>query len=175
MRKLTYHVASTLDGHIADADDGVAAFPHHGDHVDEYVAALRTYDTILMGRRTYEFGLRLGVTDPYPWAETYVASTTMTASPDLRVQVTAEDPRELVRRLKQRDGGSPIYLAGGGLLARTLLDAGLVDEVIVKLNPVLLGGGIALAPGLAAAVPLRLRSTKVHDAGVVVLRYAVVA
>lgn len=56
MRKLVYHVASTLDGFIADADDGVAAFPHHGD----YVASLRSYDTIVMGRRTYELGLREG-------------------------------------------------------------------------------------------------------------------
>lgn len=174
MRKLTYHVASTLDGFIADAEDGVAAFPHRGDHVDEYVATLRTYDTIVMGRRTYEFGLRLGVTDPYPWAETYVVSTTMTASPDLRVRITSEDARALVRRLKQREGSS-VYLAGGGHLARSLLGAGLVDEVIVKLNPVLLGGGIALAPGLASPVPLTLRSTKVHAAGVVVLRYAVAA
>ncbi|MBL9027460.1 MAG: dihydrofolate reductase [Myxococcales bacterium] len=171
MRKLTYHVASTLDGFIADAQDGVAAFPHHGDHVDEYLATLRTYDTIVMGRRTYEFGLRLGVTDPYPWAETYVVSSSMTASPNPHVQITSEDARDLVRRLKSRDGG-PVYLAGGGRLARSLLDAGLVDEVIVKLNPVLLGGGVALAPGLTAALPLSLRSAKVHASGVVVLQYA---
>ncbi len=108
MRKLTYHVASTLDGFIADAQDDVAAFPHHGDHVDEYLATLRTYDTIVMGRRTYEFGLRLGVTDPYPWAEAYVVSSSMTTSPDPHVQITSEDARDLVRRLKSRDGG-PVY------------------------------------------------------------------
>lgn len=49
----------------------------------------------------------------------------------------------------------------------------MVDEVIVKLNPLLLGGGVALAPGLTAALPLSLRSTKVHASGVVVLRYAI--
>jgi dihydrofolate reductase len=76
-----------------------------------------------------------------------------------------------VRRLKSGDGG-PVYLAGGGRLARSLLEAGLIDELIVKLNPVLLGSGIALAPGLATSVPLVLRSTKTHDSGVVVLRYS---
>jgi dihydrofolate reductase len=170
MRTLTYHVASTIDGFIADTDDGVGAFSNHGDHVDEYLATLRSYDTVVMGRRTYEFGLRFGVEDPYPWADTYVVSSSRTADPERRVHVTAEDPCDLVRRLKGRGGGAG-YLAGGGLLARSLLDAGLVDEVIVKLNPVLLGGGVPLAPALRSAVPLALRSTKVHASGVVVLRY----
>lgn len=68
--------------------------------------------------------------------------------------------------------GGPVYLAGGGRLARSLLEAGLIDELVVKLNPVLLGSGIALAPGLSTSVPLVLRSTKTHDSGVVVLRYS---
>lgn len=173
MRRLSYHVASTVDGFIADVDHGVGALAHEGDHVADYMAALRGYQTIVMGRRTYEFGVRLGVTDPYPWAETIVFSRTMTASPELRVRITAEDPVVAVHGLKAQEG-STIYLCGGGELARTLLDAGLVDEVIVKVSPTLLGGGIGLAPRLAGPRPLRLRSTKVHASGVVVLGYDVV-
>lgn len=173
MRALVYHVASTLDGFIADTEHGVSAFPTEGDHIPEYLAALKSYGAVVMGRRTYDFGLRFGVTDPYPWLDTYVVSRSMTESPNARVQI-ADDGVALVRRLKDAEGG-PIYLAGGGELARALFDAGLVDEVVVKLNPVLLGAGIAMAPHLASVTKLRLRSTKVHDVGVVVLRYEVTA
>ncbi len=173
MRTLVYHVAATLDGFIADTEHGVSAFPTEGDHVEEYVAALRSYEAVVMGRKTYDFGLRFGVTDPYPWLDTYVISRSMTESPSARVQI-ADDGVALVRRLKDAPG-KPIYLAGGGELARALFDAGLIDEVVVKLNPVLLGAGVPLAPNLGSPMPLRLRSSKVHDVGVVVLRYDVAA
>ncbi|MGK4006217.1 dihydrofolate reductase family protein [Sorangium sp. So ce1036] len=172
MRKLTYHVAATVDGFIARSDGGVDCFAHEGDHVTEYLAALKAYDAVVMGRRTYEFGLKLGVTDPYPWMDTYVVSRTMKESPDARVKLVAEDAAGAVRRLKEQQGGD-IYLCGGGELATCLFDAGLVDEVILKVAPVLLGGGIALSPGLRAAAQLDLVSTKVHRSGVIVSRYAV--
>jgi dihydrofolate reductase len=173
MRSLVYHVAITLDGFIADTEHGVSAFLTEGDHIPEYLAALKSYEAVVMGRKTYDFGLRFGVTDPYPWLDTYVVSKSMTESPSPRVQI-ADDGVALVRRLKEASGG-PIYLAGGGELARGLFDAGLVDEVVVKVNPALLGAGIPLAPRLASTTKLRLRSTKVHDVGVVVLKYDVVA
>lgn len=172
MRKLKYHVATTVDGLIAQGDGGVDCFLFEGEHVAEYLAALKAYDAVVMGRKTYEFGLKLGVTDPYPWMDTYVVSRTMKESPNERVKIVADDAAGAVRRLKEQQGGD-IYLCGGGELATCLFDAGLVDEVILKVNPVLLGGGIALAPGLRAATHLELLSTKVHRNGVVVLHYAV--
>jgi dihydrofolate reductase len=174
MRKLVYHVATTVDGFIADLRHEVGCFLHEGDHVVDYVAALKAYDTIVMGRRTYEFGVRLGVTDPYPWADTYVCSRTVTAEADLRVTITDEEPATLINRLKEREG-TAIYLAGGGELAQSLFDAGLIDELILKVNPVVLGSGVPLAPRLASPKALRLRSTKVHAGGVAVHHYEVVA
>ncbi|MBK6696871.1 MAG: dihydrofolate reductase [Myxococcales bacterium] len=172
MRKLVYYVATTVDGFIADEHHSVDALTNQGDHVTEYVDALKTYDTIVMGRRTYEFGLRFGVTDPYPWAETVVFGGLADAPPHPRVRFTREDPVGVIEALKLREG-SPIYLCGGGRLARTLFDAGAVDELIVKISPVLLGSGIPLTMGLGKSVPLRHRSSKVHDVGVVVTRYEV--
>ena len=68
MRVLKYHVALTVDGFIAHEDGSVDRFVHEGEHVTEYLESLRNdYDVVVMGRRTYEFGLRYGVTDPYPW------------------------------------------------------------------------------------------------------------
>ena len=87
-------------------------FPHEGEHIPEYMAALRTYDAVVMGRRTYDFGLNVGVTDPYPWMETYVFSRTMKESPNPRVKVVAEDAPGVVpfgpsRTSKLRPVGRP--------------------------------------------------------------------
>jgi dihydrofolate reductase len=56
MRPVHYLVAVTLDGFIADPEGGVDAFVAEGDHVDHYLATIRRYDTVVMGRKTYDFG-----------------------------------------------------------------------------------------------------------------------
>src|SRR5215210_6877217 len=82
MRGLKYHVATTVDGFIGHEDGSVDGFVAEGDHATEFLESLQNdYDVVLMGRKTYEFGLRLGVTDPYPWLEQYVFSRTMKKSP----------------------------------------------------------------------------------------------
>ena len=79
MRSVQYHVAITPSGLIAEPDGGVGCFDltPPGEHLDDYLQSLRAYDTILMGRGTYEFGLKLGVTDPYPWARCLVFSRSL--------------------------------------------------------------------------------------------------
>jgi dihydrofolate reductase len=192
MRKLKYHVAMTLDGFIAREDDSVDFFPNLSppDHVMDYFDDLASaYDTVIMGRGTYEMGLKVGVTDPYPSLETHVCSRSLKESPDPRVHLVREDVIGFVRELKSRPGqqkdmsrivraaqlsvGKDIYLCGGGLLATTLFDAGLIDEVLIKLNPVMIGAGKALAPRLSPLVGLELLSTKVYGSGVVLLHYNV--
>ncbi|WP_224248803.1 dihydrofolate reductase family protein [Hyalangium gracile] len=177
MKKLKYHLASTVDGFIATENHTIEAFMQdrlvkESEHVADYMASFATYDTVLMGRRTYEFGLKLGVTDPYPAMETYVFSRSMKESPNPRVKVLSDDPAGVVRRLKEREGRD-IFLCGGGELASLLFAAGLVDEVLIKLNPLLLGSGIPLSPKLQNFVDLELLSTKVYKNGVVLLRYSV--
>jgi len=165
-------VATSVDGFIARTDHTFDCFPMEGAHVDDYLETLKAYDTVVMGRRTYEVGLRAGVSDPYPWMDTWVFSRTLGSSPSPRVRVVAEDPTLTVRRLEEGDGG-PIYLCGGGALASSLFAAGLVDSVWVKLNPMVLGDGVPFAPGLRAQPRLTLTGTERYDSGVVLLRYDV--
>lgn len=172
MRKLTYHVASTLDGFICRRDGSFDFFSTEGSQVDDYLATLRTYDTVLMGRRTYEPALAAGVSDPYPWLKTCVFTRTPPADANPRIQFVRSEAAGFVRSLKAEECG-PIYLCGGAALASTLLSEGLVDEILVKLNPILLGDGVPLAPTLQRATALELRSTKVYANGVVLLQYAV--
>jgi len=172
-RKLVYHVAATLDGFIAGADDSFDFFPQQGDHIPDYLQTLQTaYDTAIMGRRTYEVGLKYGVADPYPFLETYVLSSSLGESPSPRVKVSALAPAELLRSLRTQPGRD-IYLCGGGELARVCFAEQLIDELWVKLNPLLLGHGIPLVAPLAVPLPLRLLATKSYESGVVLLRYEV--
>jgi dihydrofolate reductase len=177
-RKLKYHVAMSLDGFIAREDGTTDCFPGdlQAEHVQDYLGSLAlAYDTVLMGRETYAVGLKAGVTDPYAPMDTYVFSRTLTESPHPRVHLVRDEAARFVRELKARPGkswdlkgamqaldvqlGKDIYLCGGGALAASLFEEGLVDEVLVKINPVLLGSGKPLVSRLPRDTPLELLSS----------------
>ncbi|HJQ71539.1 MAG TPA: dihydrofolate reductase family protein [Blastocatellia bacterium] len=173
MRKLKYHVATTVDGFIAHEDHTVDGFIAEGEHVIDYLESLRNdYDTVLMGRRTYEFGFQFGVTNPYPWMKQYVLSRTMERSPDENVEVVSKDIIDFVRGLKEGTGKA-IYLCGGAELAGALIAERLIDEIILKVNPVVFGSGIPLFSGPIKQTDLELTGSKVYANGVILLTYRV--
>ena len=174
MQRLVYYVATSIDGNIARPDGSFDFFVNEGEHVTEYLAALKTFDSVIMGRRTYEVGTKLGVTDPYPWLRTYVVSRSIGTSPDPNVTVVSDGVVELVRSLKaQGERGRGIYLCGGGELAAHLLEHELIDEIVLKLSPTIAGDGIPVIGKMERPTPLELVDCKVHESGVVVLRYRV--
>ena len=173
MRKLKYHVATTLDGFIAHQDHTVGGFMDEGEHVTDYFNSLKNdYDVVLMGRRTYEFGFQFGVTDPYPWMKQYVFSRTMEKSPDPNVELVSEDVIDLVTNLK-KGAGKDIYLCGGGGLATALLAEDLIDEIVLKVNPILFGTGVPLFSETIKQIDLELISSKNYQNGVLLLQYSV--
>jgi dihydrofolate reductase len=173
MRKVIYHVASTVDGFIGHEDHGVDGFIQDGEHTNDYLKALKNdYDLVFMGRNTYDFGVRLGVTNPYPWMKQYVFSSSLDQNPNEHVELVSGDPRELVQNLKDQ-AGKDLYLCGGGDLAARFLNAGLLDEIVLKLNPVLFGTGIPLFRQISKPVRLELKNTRVYSSGVILIRYAV--
>lgn len=132
----------------------------------------RHFDAVLMGRKTYEPGLEIGLTSPYPTLDQYVFSTTMEESPDEEVTLVSEDAAGLIGGLKS-ESGKDIWLAGGATLAASLLSEGLVDELILKVNPVVLGSGIPLFFGDVDRTRLELADGKTYSGGVTLLRYRV--
>ena len=173
MQRVIYFVATSIDGCIARHDDTFDFFLNEGEHAKDYWTALKTFDAVVMGRRTYEVATKVGVTNPYPWLQTFVVSKQIEKSPDPDVTIVSNDVVEAVRSLREREGRG-IYLCGGGRLASLLLEHGLVDEIIIKLNPVIAGGGIPMFATMEKPTRLELVDSKVYENGVVVLRYGVI-
>lgn len=187
MPKLVYYVASTLDGFIAAPDGSYDFFPLQPDvaahlaaewpqtfptaaHSHFGIGAPRgRFDTLVMGRGTYDPALKIGVTSPYAHLKQYVFSRSLPPSDDPQVEIVAGDPVAFVRELKRRPGGD-IWLCGGGQLAGQLLPE--VDELVVKLNPIVAGKGIPLADRGFAPHRFALVDTRPFDSGLVILRYA---
>jgi dihydrofolate reductase len=172
MQPIVYHVATSVDGFIAGPGGTVDRFSSAGDHVEDYLRDVASYSAAVMGRKTYQFGVDHGVTDPYPQLETYVFSRSLQRSPHPHVTLVSGEVTPVLERLRAGDGKG-IYLVGGGILAKQALAAGLIDELVLKLNPLLLGDGVPLFEGGISSTGLVLRSTKVHHSGVTVLRYTV--
>lgn len=172
MQRIGYHVAISVDGFIAGPNGGFAAFLMTGEHVEDYLSTLRAVGTVIMGRRTYQKALDVGVTDPYPHVDTVVFSRTLATSPHPHVQVVSTDMCAYTASLRGREGNG-VCLVGGGQVASQLLRAGLIDELVVKVNPFVLGVGIPLFEGELASVRLHHVASKVFCSGVVVSSYRV--
>jgi dihydrofolate reductase len=176
MRKLVYDVAATVDNFIAHEDGSTDGFVE-GEHVGDYLSRVAGYDTVVMGRKTYEhgypFGLVPGKRAPlYRHMRHFMFSKGLRFGPDAEVEVIDRDEAAVVNRLKAEEG-TDIYLCGGGAFAGFLLDQGLIDQVVLKLNPLVFGRGIRLFGGSTRRVGLALVSCKGYGNGVVLLRYYV--
>ena len=103
MRKIKYHAAVSLDGFVARKDGSVEGFLTYGPHAAG-VQSLASCDVALIGRKTYEAGLRAGITNPYPTLKTYLFSRTLEHSPDPNVTLVSTGALDVMRGLKRLEG-----------------------------------------------------------------------
>jgi dihydrofolate reductase len=166
MRRVCYQVAVSLDGFIAGPDDAADWIPMDPDI--DFTALFDRFDTVLMGRRTYETAGSMGA-----GKGVIVASKTLDPATHPSVTVVGDGLFDRIAALKS-EPGKDIWLFGGGSLFRSLLAAGLVDTVEPAVVPVLLGGGIPFLPEPAARTRLELTGHRVFaKTGIVLLEYAV--
>src|SRR5215216_1007053 len=138
MRSVIYGAACSLDGFIADASGGVD-WLHFSSDVNDFMKAFwKRIDTVIMGRKTWEVAAAQGGGSMPGIKATYVFSRTLTSISNKKVKLVSTDPGEFVRDLKQQPG-KDICVLGGGDFGRSLLAAGVVDEVGANIHPVLLG------------------------------------
>jgi len=176
-RELVYYVAVTVDHYIAREDGSIGGFPTEGTYVPDFMNSLTDYGAILMGRNTYEFGYQYGMQPgdpayPHTGLTNYVFSQSMPRFDSEQVRVIREDAADCVRDLKAQ-AGKPLWLCGGGALAGSLLDAGEIDRVIFKINPVVFGAGIPLFGASTRGCTLDLLDARVYHDGVIFANYAV--
>jgi dihydrofolate reductase len=169
MRQLVYSVATSLDGFIAGPKgefDWIIQDP-----TMDFGEIFGHFDTLVMGRHCYEFILREGRSPREFGMKAYVASTTLDPAQHHDVTILGSNLAATVAELK-RASGKEIWLFGGGITFRSLLDAGLVDRVEVSVIPVLLGGGIPLVTE-GRRWPLQFKDSRTFPSGIVSLTYRV--
>ena len=169
MRKLSYSGAVSLDGYIAGPDESVDWIRWSDDAGAIMAERWKGIDTMLLGRRTLEFMQRSGGGGGASKIKTYVFSRTLETVPK-GMELVRGEAAGFVAALKREEGGD-IFLMGGGVLAASLIEAGLVDELAFSIHPVLLGGGTPTFAGMKNRTELALVECRQIAKDCVYLRY----
>jgi dihydrofolate reductase len=171
MRRVKLFVATSLDGFIAGPNEEIDWLFTDQDY--GFARFYKSVDTVLIGRKTYDFMLRHGEKS-YKGKQNYVFSRSRKVSNSPDVKYVSQDPAKFVRQIRQSKG-KDIWLVGGGELFAYLLNRGQVDDIILAVHPTVLGKGIALFPQRSNSVKLKLVGHRNFDTGLVVLHYRVLS
>jgi dihydrofolate reductase len=172
MRRVIYSVAMSLDGYIARRDGAYDWIPL--DPAIDWGAFMGRFDTALMGRRTFDLMRKQGAGSGGSGQRSIVFSRTLDAAAFPDVTVVRDDAGAALVAELRRGEGKDIWLVGGGVLFRSLLDAGQVDVVETAVVPTLLGDGLPMVPPGARTSRLRYVDQTRYPSGIVLLRYDVV-
>ncbi len=177
-RKIIVEVATSADGYIARSDGNVDWLNRRA-RLDYGMGKFyRTIDTILMGRKTYDWALayqkKSGSKTSFfdQNVDNYIFSRKPPKKVAPGVEFVSEPVKAFARRLRAKPG-KHIWMMGGGELIASFLDAGEIDEFHINVIPVLIGKGIPLIAPRHRDINLRLVTSKKYPDGVVRLHYAV--
>ncbi|KAL8338254.1 hypothetical protein RB601_006495 [Gaeumannomyces tritici] len=178
MGKLRYNVATSLDGFIARPDGSYDWIP--ADNSIDFAALYAQFDAFIMGRKTYETMLAQGEQNPLKGRPrdrlAVVTSAGLAGGParDVTVLAGAAEAAAWVAEAKRRLERD-VWLFGGGVLAASLLDEGVVDTIEVAVVPVVLGRGIKMIGGeLGSSRRLRLTGSEMFASGIAMCKYEVI-
>jgi dihydrofolate reductase len=170
-KKVILYISMSLDGYIATKDNSLEFLSIVEEEGEDYGYNdfVKSVDTILIGRKTYEKVLAMGYAYPHIDKDVYIL--TRTAKPSLgNFKFYTGDLIQLVNKLKSQEGKN-IYCDGGAEIANELMKNNLVDEFIISIIPILLGDGIKLFKDSRPELELELISTKQYNIGLTQLHY----
>jgi len=170
-RKLILYISSSTDGYIAKPNDDLSFLNRVQKEGEDYgyndfVASI---DTVIVGRRTYDWVMTQVSEFPHADKESYIITRTEKPK-EGNVNFYSGSLRDLVTRLKEKEGKN-IYCDGGAEIVNELLREKLFDELIVSIVPVLLGNGTRLFQNGIPEQDLELVSSKQYDTGMIQLHY----
>ncbi|MDD2995204.1 MAG: dihydrofolate reductase family protein [Paludibacter sp.] len=173
MRKLSLFIATSVDGYIAKDNDNLDFLKLVEKEGEDYGYAEFTanIDTIILGRKTYDWVLREIGTSHYDNGDRDVYVITRSPRPDSgRTKFYSGSLTALIKQLRSQNG-KDIYCDGGAEIVNELIKSDLIDEYIISIVPVLLGSGVRLFKSERPEQVLELVETKTFDTGLTQLRY----
>lgn len=176
MRKLSAGFAMSLDGYIEGPNGEYDWITNDPEHYQELAKSWERTDAFLHGRKTYDMSISMlkksgksKQSNPFAHMKHYVFSNTLDSVHEDFILMKG-DTKANVIKIKKEDG-KDIAVFGGAQLACSLINLGVVDELVVAICPVLLGGGKSFFSGLDKRVLLKLAGSKSYASGLVVLTY----
>jgi dihydrofolate reductase len=170
-RKVIVYIATSLDGFIAKTNDDIGFLSIVEKEGEDYGYSefVKSVDTVIIGRRTYDKVVSMGFEFPHSDKNTYVV--TRNPRPSIgSVQFYSGSLEALVKRLKSEKGKN-IYCDGGAQIVHELLKAEVIDELIISIVPIALGDGIRLFREGRGEQKLELLKVQSFDTGLVQLHY----
>ena len=168
MRKIVLFIATSIDGYIAGKDGNTDWLFTDGDF--GYSEFYNSVDTVIMGYNTYSF-IKQFSQYPYPDKKNFVFSRTRRKADGNPVELIFGDVISFIKKLKKQ-AGKNIWLVGGGKINSLLLNANLIDQMIISIHPIALGQGIKLFKDESLKkLHFNLISHKVFERGLVQLIY----
>jgi dihydrofolate reductase len=170
-RKTIVFIAASLDGFIAGPDDNLSFLDLVAKEGEDYgyAAFMQMVDTVILGRKTYDWVMKQVPVFPHADLESYVITRTEKPALGKTVFYTGE-PAALVKELAQKEGKN-IFIDGGAELVNSLLKEKLVDEIYLSLIPIILGDGVRLFHTGNPIQVSTLVSAKQFGTGLVQLHY----
>lgn len=173
-RKVVLYIAMSLDGYIAGPGDDLSflsAVQKEGEDYG-YVGFLNTIDTVIIGRKTYEWVMTQVDEFPHADLDTFII-TRSPREPDGRIQFYGGALDSLINEIKSIPGKN-LFIDGGAEITNELLRLKLIDEMIISVIPVILGDGVRLFRQGLPQQNLRLISCRSYDTGLVQYHYRTV-
>jgi len=173
-RRVIVHIATSADGYIARSDGDLEWLTSRPAPKGFYgmKAFMRSIDTMVLGRKTYEVSLRMGAKFDSQSRTIVFSRHPPPADAPSGVEFVNDAIGPFLSRLRERPG-KDIWLMGGGEIIASFLDAQAIDEFVISVVPIFIGDGIPLIARRHRQVPLDLHSSDRFEDGVVQLHYRV--